>query len=257
MLKLLIVEDEPYYRSTLQQEISTHTNLFSVIETAANGKIAIDIAIKLCPDIVLLDIDMPVMDGISCGEVLKEYFPACRIIYLTAYDRFEYALGAVRLGAANYLLKPCFTQEIVDVLTEEAAKLQGPATPPRPQQTDAATTEALKKSGICRNIEIYLRKNYAKEISLDSMSADMGFSSAYFSKIFKVYMGQNFSDYLMGIRVEAAKDLLENSQMNVKDIGANVGYSNPNYFAKVFRKIVGVSPLEYRQERQNHPDGQP
>lgn len=254
MLKLLIVEDEPYYRSTLKQEIASHTNIFSVIETAENGKIAIDIAMKLCPDIVLLDIDMPVMDGISCGEVLKEYFPACSIIYLSAYDRFDYAVGAMRLGATNYLVKPCFMQEIVDALFEEASKLQDlPAEAPSTSPEDEAP-DSLKKSSICRNIEIYLQKNYAKNISLDSMAIDMGFSTAYFSKIFKIYMGQNFSDYLTNIRIETAKTLLENSQMNVKDIGTHVGYSNPNYFSKVFRKALGLSPLEYRQERQGRSD---
>ncbi len=74
----------------------------------------------------------------------------------------------------------------------------------------------------------------------------MNYSEAYFCKLFKQCFGKNFTSYLTEYRVDAAKKLLEDPMVNIKEIGRTVGYGDSNYFTKVFRRVTGISPTEYR-----------
>ncbi|MGG6313773.1 response regulator transcription factor [Paenibacillus macerans] len=95
----------------------------------------------------------------------------------------------------------------------------------------------------------YIRQNYAKDIPLREIAGHVHLSRTYFSELFKKETGLNFNEYLMQIRMERAKEILEQRQMRVSDVAMEVGYANASYFIKLFRKYVGVSPYEY-MERQ-------
>ena len=81
---------------------------------------------------------------------------------------------------------------------------------------------------------------------MDDVSREVDISPYYFSKIFKEATGENFIEYLTNLRIEKAKELLDNTEMSMKEICLEVGYSNPNYFSRIFKKSVGVSPTEYK-----------
>lgn len=117
---------------------------------------------------------------------------------------------------------------------------------------------------VCRNIRMkkeentvdvvkrakqYIQLNYAKDIDLDEVSKHLQISSYYFSKLFKKKTGKNFIEYLTEIRMEHAKVLLKNSSKSMKEICMEVGYCDPNYFSRTFKKNVGVSPTEYKEEK--------
>ncbi len=93
----------------------------------------------------------------------------------------------------------------------------------------------------------YIEKNYTLNITLEDVSREVNISSYYLSRIFKEVTGQNFIDYLTGLRIEKAKELLRTTQLSMKEICAKSGYSDPNYFSKTFKKNVGVTPTEYRE----------
>lgn len=92
----------------------------------------------------------------------------------------------------------------------------------------------------------YVRNNYMKEISMQDAARMMNYSDAYFCKLFKQCFDQNFTSYLTNFRVNEAKRLLKNRNVSVKDVGMQVGYYDSNYFAKVFKRITGMIPSEYR-----------
>ncbi|MBP3233659.1 MAG: response regulator [Eubacterium sp.] len=92
----------------------------------------------------------------------------------------------------------------------------------------------------------YIMANYKNDISLDDVSRSVDISPYYFSKIFKESTGKTFIDYLTGLRIDKAKELLENTDLSMKEICSEVGYSNPNYFSRIFKKITGFSPTEYK-----------
>lgn len=93
----------------------------------------------------------------------------------------------------------------------------------------------------------YMQENYAKDLSLDDVSKTVNISPYYFSKLFKEEEGRNFIDYLTEIRIDKAKELLMDKNLSMKEICAAVGYSDPNYFSRSFKKNVGVTPTEYRE----------
>jgi two-component system response regulator YesN len=88
-----------------------------------------------------------------------------------------------------------------------------------------------------------------KDISLDEMASMTGLSSFYFSKVFKHYKKINFIEYLTRIRTQKAKELLMNPVNSIKDIGEMVGYNDSNYFTRVFKRIEGITPTEYRNKK--------
>ncbi len=105
-----------------------------------------------------------------------------------------------------------------------------------------------RSNGVIDRAKEYILANYQNDISLDDVSREIDISPYYFSKVFKEATGENFIDYLTGLRIDKAKDLLENTDMSMKEICGEVGYSNPNYFSRIFKKVVGLSPTEYKGE---------
>ena len=105
-----------------------------------------------------------------------------------------------------------------------------------------------KSNDIIRNAKLYIADNFAKDISLDDVSRYVNISPYYFSKIFKEESGLNFIEYLTNIRIDKAKKLLESSNMSIKEICISCGYTDPNYFSRSFKKNVGVTPTEYKDQ---------
>ena len=93
----------------------------------------------------------------------------------------------------------------------------------------------------------YINENFQKDISLDLVSREVDISPYYFSKLFKQETGNNFIEYLTEVRLRKARELLKNSQYSIKEICAESGYGDPNYFSRIFKKYEGVTPSEFRE----------
>ena len=106
-----------------------------------------------------------------------------------------------------------------------------------------------KESGsVVTKAKAFIAENFSKEISLDDVSRYVDISPYYFSKLFKQEAGQNFIEYLTELRIRHAKTLLNNPGLSIKEICALSGYSDPNYFSRIFKKYEGVTPSEYREK---------
>ena len=116
MIKLIIVDDEEEIRDGIKSIIDWENNGICICGEAGNGREALDIIRKSAPDIALIDIRMPIMDGLQIlEEIARESLPVKSII-LSGYDDFAYAQKAIKLGASDYLLKPCRPQEILETV---------------------------------------------------------------------------------------------------------------------------------------------
>ena len=96
----------------------------------------------------------------------------------------------------------------------------------------------------------YIKDNYRNEITLEDISREVNISSHYFSKLFKDEVGENFIDYVTSMRIQKSKELLVKNQLSVKEICFEIGYGDPNYFSRIFKKVVGISPTEYKELTQ-------
>ncbi len=118
MYKVLIVDDEPGIRNTLKKLISCYNSNYEIVGEAVNGIQGLSLIKEKVPDIVILDIKMPEMDGIALMEKLKKQHLNCKIILLTAYNDFNYARSALKLSALDYLLKPVNREDLRKVLNK-------------------------------------------------------------------------------------------------------------------------------------------
>lgn len=115
MIKVLIADDQELIRDSLSYMLGTYEKL-EVVGTAMNGREAVDQALHLRPDVILMDVRMPVMDGISALNEIKEKIPEIKVIVLTTFDEDEYIYKSIMKGASGYLLKSCATDELVNAI---------------------------------------------------------------------------------------------------------------------------------------------
>lgn len=101
---------------------------------------------------------------------------------------------------------------------------------------------------IAERVKAYLDMNYVQKIRIKDLSAMFYISEAYLSDIFKILTQKTIIEYLADVRIEAAKELLENTRMNISNIAEAVGYGDYCYFNKIFKKYVGVTPYQYRKK---------
>lgn len=250
--RILIADDEPIERAVISKTIKNYFGEEIEIYQAVNGREAIEIFRKQNCQIALLDISMPGINGLEAAEEIRKENDACSIIFLTAYDEFDYAKRAIRVRALDYLLKPSAKDELITVL-EEAIHLAGMN---REKAEDPLTTaeadreedkqELMKNQLFSEYIRGYIEAHYMEDISLQDVAAQLHYSDAYFCRFFKQNFDKNFIMYLSELRVEKAKELLEDMTVNVKDISQRVGFRDSGYFTKVFKRVTGVTPSEYR-----------
>lgn len=258
MCRILIVEDELIERMVLKKTLMKRFKDCEVAE-AANGREAIHVFHGQHIDIAILDIEMPGIKGIEVAELMRKESKDICIIFLTAYDKFEYAKKAVSVRAMEYLLKPYSERELVSVVDEAmhttsditvgknqemaADKMDEKVSEEESATVDESTNRLRIMVGM---IEEYIRSNYMYDISMQDAAQAVNYSEPYFCKMFKLQYGQSFTSYLTDYRIEKAKKMLMQPTVNVKVVGERVGYIDSNYFARVFRRVTGVSPSEYR-----------
>ncbi|MBT9143341.1 MAG: Transcriptional regulatory protein DegU [Dehalococcoidia bacterium] len=116
-IKVLIVDDHTLFRQGLQKVLETYEEV-QVVAEASNGKEAIARVGEVFPDLVLMDVKMPRMDGIECIRLIKERYPGLNIIVLSMYDDAEYVLKAVNAGASGYMEKNISADRLVDTIKQ-------------------------------------------------------------------------------------------------------------------------------------------
>ena len=225
---------------------------FEVVFLAENGKKAIDYIRENPVDVVMLDIKMPVMDGLAVAEILNAEYPSVKIVVLSGYAWFEYAQQAIRLGVSEYLLKPIKNDEIRAAMTKIKHKLDKEnnceAVTEEKSSGDVLKPQDVKGAGIILRAKSYIDKNYMRALSLTDMSDYLGINGVYFSTLFKTETGITFKEYLTGIRIEKAKSLLVNEEIKINKVAELTGYGDYRNFCKIFRRETGSSPSEYREK---------
>jgi two-component system response regulator YesN len=423
MLKLLIADDEKYDREAIINILNAAFRGELDISEAKNGREAIEVSERIRPDIIIMDIKMPGINGIKAIQEIRRFLPNAYIIIVTAYDYFDFAVEAVKSNVKEYILKPFSREEIVEKIKQgiDAVNLEK-----KKRKSEIENQEKLynlmpilenelsysiinnsldsihyetylryldidfqkaysmivkfkdntdveydkfqigeyvkeyinrryksiasyrftkdlvyfiqiseksdeyearfdtvnlaadirrevkrvfdvsvkigigkcysglnlihksyeeacssleyitgsisvvhfqdikssmsakesfvekyqnmegEKIALFKNVEQYISDNLKEELDLEKTAAKFNLSSYYFSRSFKEAIGYNFSDYINMLRIKKAKELLKNDYMSIKEVGYEVGYSDPNYFSKVFKKYEGISPKEFK-----------
>ena len=252
MYRVLLVDDEQIERMALAKKIDRYYGDKVNIYHAVNGREAVDMCSDHKNDITIMDISMPEMNGVMAAKYIRQIDDKCSIIFLTAYDDFEYARNAIKIRALDYLLKPCDINDLLAVMDMAIQKLdrecdfKGNTKENKPERKRENVKNFDEQTTI-KYLREYVENNYTFDISMQEVAEDMGYSDAYFSKLFKQYFNQNFTAYLTEYRIKKAKELLTDTNNSIKDISRMVGYEDSNYFAKIFKRIVGEIPSKFRE----------
>ncbi|WP_139996368.1 response regulator transcription factor [Paenibacillus paridis] len=241
MYKLLLVDDEADTREALSSYFPWQEVGFQIIGQCGNGKEALNfIQSHDKIDVILTDIKMPVMSGLELAEVIHEQKHNIHVIFLSSYREFEYAQKALRYRVNNYIVKPAKYQVLLDVFGSlrdelEAAKHALEQTPP------GTGNEGL----IITQIKSYIQSHY-KDANLEDAAKQVYLNANYLSYLFKQKTGQNFTDYLIQVKMKVAMRLISENQFKTYEISEMVGYSNAKNFTRTFKSFYGKTPSEFR-----------
>jgi DNA-binding NarL/FixJ family response regulator len=114
-IRVFLVDDQALFLEGLETLLSVHKDI-QVVGQASNGQEAIDVAARIQPDVILMDIRMPILDGVRATRRLTKSLPQCRVIVLTTFDDDEYIFDALRAGAVGYLLKDVASSQLVEAI---------------------------------------------------------------------------------------------------------------------------------------------
>ncbi|WP_334077684.1 response regulator [Paenibacillus sanfengchensis] len=161
--KVLIADDEAIIREGIRESVRWSELGMRVVAEAEDGEEALELALRHGVQIVLVDLNMPILDGIGLMEKLREQLPACKIIIITGHDEFAYAQKAIRLQVKDYILKPANPAQLERVLRQVRGELEQEAD--RQQQLETASRQ------FSRNYPL-LRERFCQEWMGGHMDAD-------------------------------------------------------------------------------------
>lgn len=242
MYRVVIVDDERLILEGLSKVVPWKDMNCTVAGTACDGREGLALIRRERPDMVLTDIRMPNMDGLTMLAALRSEFPRMQMTVLTAYRDFDYAQQAINLGICRYLLKPSKMEEITEAVRLMADRLRElPAEKPEEESEGGEAGSFIVRSALA-----FMQEHCTEHISLTDVAESVYVSQWHLSKLINRHTGQSFFDLLGSMRIERAKELLSDPGMRVHAIAETVGYSDVAHFSKSFKKIVGRTPGEYR-----------
>ena len=202
MIKIMIIDDEPIFREHLCATVDWKRYGFEVCAEAENGCEALEKVESSHPDIVLVDINMPFMDGLAFTEKLSGKYPRIAVVIVTGHDEFEYAKKAVKLGVKDYILKPFDNEELMSTLIKVRDKIleerkiydavrKNPVFMKMDIIGDLDTDKRVTKSArIAKAAKRYISENYSSEgINVERIAERFYINSRYLRKVFKSETG--------------------------------------------------------------------
>ena len=243
MYKLMIADDEPLIRRGIKQLIDLSSLQIGEIYEASTGEEALKVFEEYRPEIVLMDINMPKIDGLSVAKKIKSINPDTKIAIITGYNYFDYAQTAIKIGVEDYILKPVTKSEIEALLVKVVAKLNEEK---RQRELLALASEEDASSGTQHFEKLILEQLSNPNLALGELAKQLGFSTNYLSLLIKKELGMSFQEYVTQQRIQRAKRLLLSTDMKIYEVALSVGIEDMNYFSYRFKSIVGVSPKSFR-----------
>ena len=237
-LRLIIVEDEPLEKQALRHIISQNFPNIDIVAEPSDGLTALKEIEKWQPDLLFLDIGIPVIDGLTVQERAIQMFPAIRTAVLTAYSDFDHAHQALTSQVVDYLVKPARSSQIIATVNKLLAAL--PKSVPSPKKTETANENIQKAIS-------YIEQNYFRELQQKEDAGLLYIHPQYLSRLFKKELGVTFGEYLNRFRIEKAKELLLQTNMPIYVVATECGFTDAAYFCKKFHQIMATTPLRYRK----------
>lgn len=240
-LRVLLVDDEIMIREGFKRLFDWDAHDCEVVGEVADGMEALTQIDTLHPDIVIMDINIPIMNGLKVIQLSRMKHPGTAFVIVSGYDDFSYCREALRLQITDYILKPVNYEEFGTCIDNLKISLfeRRVLDTAKPEKQEERTITGITK---------YLQEHLAEEISLSVLAEQFHLNPQYISQLFKSEIGVNFLAYLTNIRMEKAKKLLLSTSLSIAEVADQAGYRDYRVFTKAFKKSEGITPSQYRRD---------
>jgi YesN/AraC family two-component response regulator len=228
---ILIVDDDSEFRHEMRDCLSKYR-----VTEASNGLEALEILSKPNSiELIVLDVMMPYMSGIEVLRQIKKIKPNLGIVILTGQSSKDIAIEALKAHADDYVEKPFDIDKFLSMVQKIL---------------DSKKRSATGYINKMDRIKMFIENNADKKISLHHVADEVALSSKYLSRLFKEKVGTGFNEYRLKIKIDKAGDLLKMSDSTIESIAVQVGYKNAESFIRMFEKIKGLTPTQYREKNR-------
>lgn len=260
-ISILVVEDNEELKGFLRNILSEH---YTVI-TASNGEEGLQHAINDIPDLIISDVMMPVMDGLEMIRQIKENTNICHIpiIVLSSKASLDDRIAGLEQGIDDYITKPfssTYLKTRIASLLRQRKSLQeiymnklmdG-------KDTSAPVTLAPSQPQITPYDEQFMQKVMEfmeeqmdnAELTIDEFAEHLMLSRTIFYRKLKSIIGLTPVDFIREIRIKRAVQLIDSGEYNFSQVAYMTGFNDPKYFSKCFKKVIGITPSEYKEKKK-------
>lgn len=242
--KVMLVDDEVIIIEGMRKLFNWANHGCEVVCIANDGVEAVNKAAVYEPDIVIMDINLPILSGLEAIHIIKEKRPDTAFVIVSGYDEFEYCREALRLKIVDYMLKPLDFMEFASVI--ERIKLELLKENSKIEKRENIQEKKEESKMIFRLIA-FLQEHLDQDISLPVLAQEFHLNPAYISQMFKNETGIKYYSYLTELRMNRAKTLLMTTDASITEISESVGYRDYRVFSKTFKNCMGVSPSGYQK----------
>jgi len=248
--RILIVDDSPFEQHMLAELLSEHDY---TVSAAYNGRQGYDMAASMRPDLILLDVHMPYMDGFAACRLLKANRDTLDIpvIFVSGADAEDERVLGLLVGGVDFVCKPFCGAELaarIQVHLSLMRRAAAPAAPavlaePAASLAEAGNADAVLVAAARRLID----DDLANVPALDDIADQVGTYREKLSLLFREHLGTTVFAYIRDQRLERGAQLLRDTEIGIQGIALMVGFNNAGNFATAFRERVGVPPSAYRK----------
>lgn len=239
MYRVVLIDDESIIVEGLRKVVKWADYGCQVVSAANDAASGADAIRAFHPHILFTDIRMPGQNGLTMLAGLRSEFPNMQVTVMTGYRDFAYAQEAIRLGVCRFLLKPTKMDEINEALQTMVSRLE--KLPPEAEE-QSQTAGSFIVDQACA----YMQSHYREKLTLQAVADRCYVSQWHLSKLLNRYTEKSFYDILNAIRIQKAKVLLSDPSLKIGEIGEMVGYTDTAHFARIFKKLEGMSANEFR-----------
>jgi YesN/AraC family two-component response regulator len=261
---LLIIDDDPGIQEALVAALSPTYQ----VHTAASASAALEALCAYPFDLILLDYRLPDLPGTSVLQVIKRFFPDTMVILMTGVGTEEVVIEALRGGARDYLRKPIDLRDlqarIARLLALRRVGTERRKHPPvqNPDPAVPWTVQTLPPESADRTRSVlrglrYMDAHLDSTLRLEAVARAAGMSKYHFCRRFRACTGLSFREYLTRQRITRAKELLKTTGRSITDIFPDVGFKDMTHFGRVFKKLEGQLPSEFRRHGCGDPPRDP
>lgn len=238
----MIVEDEILEQEFLKTVVLGELLPEDKLLTCGSGIQAIEMAKEHSPNIIIMDLMLSELDGLTAIQEIRKFLPNACITIISAQSEFSYAQRAIGLRVFDYLLKPVKPKDLKTVIRRMLD------TAPCGQIIEENTISKENNKNFIKDSLEFIDEHFKERLTLEMVASKVFMNPKYFSQVFKKETGIAFTEYIIQLRIEYACRLLETTNYPVYRVSTECGFSDPSYFNRVFCAQMNMTPQKYRKK---------